>query len=97
MTTNAKRDYYEVLGVTRTVTEVELKLWTDVSGHGLFARLPAGPFQRCVDRNCHQRGGSGPDAVLAVHVVGHALLTALFCFLAATYLGLFVWRIWLAD
>ena len=25
MTTNAKRDYYEVLGVTRTVTEVELK------------------------------------------------------------------------
>jgi molecular chaperone DnaJ len=25
LTTNAKRDYYEVLGVTRTVTEVELK------------------------------------------------------------------------
>ena len=25
MTTNAKRDYYEVLGVTRTVTEQELK------------------------------------------------------------------------
>ena len=25
MTTNAKRDYYEVLGVTRTVTEIELK------------------------------------------------------------------------
>lgn len=25
MTTNAKRDYYDVLGVTRTVTEVELK------------------------------------------------------------------------
>ncbi|MGA2389860.1 MAG: molecular chaperone DnaJ [Candidatus Sulfotelmatobacter sp.] len=25
MTTNAKRDYYEVLGVTRTVTDVELK------------------------------------------------------------------------
>src|SRR5271166_4538131 len=25
LTTNAKRDYYEVLGVSRTVTEVELK------------------------------------------------------------------------
>jgi len=25
LTTNAKRDYYEVLGVTRTVTETELK------------------------------------------------------------------------
>ena len=25
MTTNAKRDYYEVLGVSRTVTEIELK------------------------------------------------------------------------
>src|SRR5579863_9339096 len=25
LTTNAKRDYYEVLGVTRTVTEIELK------------------------------------------------------------------------
>ena len=27
-------------------------------------------------------------------VVGHALLTALFCFLAASNLGLFVWRVW---
>ena len=27
-------------------------------------------------------------------VVGHALLTGLFCFLAASYLGLFVWRAW---
>ncbi len=27
-------------------------------------------------------------------VVGHALLTALFCFLALSYLGLFVWRVW---
>jgi len=27
-------------------------------------------------------------------VLGHALLTALFCFLAASYLGLFVWRVW---
>ncbi len=26
-------------------------------------------------------------------VVGHALLTALFCFLALSYLGLFVWRV----
>jgi alginate O-acetyltransferase complex protein AlgI len=27
-------------------------------------------------------------------VVGHFLLTALFCFLAVSYLGLFVWRVW---
>jgi hypothetical protein len=27
-------------------------------------------------------------------VVGHAMLTALFCFLAGSYLGLFVWRVW---
>jgi hypothetical protein len=27
-------------------------------------------------------------------VIGHGLLTALFCFLAASYLGLFVWRVW---
>jgi hypothetical protein len=27
-------------------------------------------------------------------VIGHALLTALFCFLAASYLGLVVWRVW---
>jgi alginate O-acetyltransferase complex protein AlgI len=27
-------------------------------------------------------------------VVGHPLLTALFCFLALSYLGLFVWRVW---
>jgi len=26
--------------------------------------------------------------------VGHALLTALFCFLAASYLALFVWNVW---
>ena len=29
-------------------------------------------------------------------VVGHTLLTALFCFFAATYVGLFVWRVWWA-
>ena len=28
-------------------------------------------------------------------VVGHALLTALFSFLAVSYLGLFVWQVWL--
>ena len=28
-------------------------------------------------------------------VVGHFLLTSLFVFLAASYLGLFVWRMWL--
>jgi len=28
-------------------------------------------------------------------VVGHVLLTMLFAFLAVTYLGLFVWRVWL--
>ena len=28
-------------------------------------------------------------------VVGHALLTALFSFLAPSYLGLFVWHVWL--
>ena len=28
-------------------------------------------------------------------VVGHALLTALFCLLAASYLALFVWNVWL--
>ncbi len=27
--------------------------------------------------------------------VGHALLTTLFSFLAASYLGLFVWQVWL--
>jgi len=27
-------------------------------------------------------------------VVGHFLLTALFCFLAVSYLGLFGWRVW---
>jgi len=27
-------------------------------------------------------------------VIGHALLTMLFCFLAVSYLGLFVWRVW---
>jgi alginate O-acetyltransferase complex protein AlgI len=27
-------------------------------------------------------------------VIGHALLTPLFCFLAGSYLGLFVWRVW---
>ena len=27
-------------------------------------------------------------------VVGHFLLTALFCFLAVSYLGLFAWRVW---
>jgi len=30
-------------------------------------------------------------------VVGHVLLTALFCFLAASYLGLFVWRVWIVG
>jgi alginate O-acetyltransferase complex protein AlgI len=28
-------------------------------------------------------------------VIGHALLTLLFCCLAASYLGLFVWQVWL--
>jgi len=28
-------------------------------------------------------------------VVGHTLLTLLFCFLAASYIGLFIWRVWL--
>jgi hypothetical protein len=28
-------------------------------------------------------------------VVGHILLTLLFVFLASTYLGLFIWRVWL--
>ena len=28
-------------------------------------------------------------------VVGHALLTLLFCCLAASYLGLFVWQVWI--
>jgi nitrate reductase NapE component len=27
-------------------------------------------------------------------VVGHLLLTALFCFLAVSYLGLFGWKVW---
>lgn len=30
-----------------------------------------------------------------VFVVGHALLTLLFCFLAASYLGTFFWHVWL--
>jgi hypothetical protein len=30
-----------------------------------------------------------------VFVVGHTLLTLLFCFLAASCIGLFVWQIWL--
>jgi len=30
-----------------------------------------------------------------VFVVGHALLTLLFVFLAASYVGLFVWQVWL--
>ena len=30
-----------------------------------------------------------------IFVVGHALLTLLFCFLAASYVGLFVWHVWL--
>jgi alginate O-acetyltransferase complex protein AlgI len=30
-------------------------------------------------------------------VVGHLLLTSLFCFLAASYLGLFVWHVWLKQ
>ena len=30
-------------------------------------------------------------------VVGHVLLTSLFCFLAASYLGLFVWHVWLKQ
>jgi RsiW-degrading membrane proteinase PrsW (M82 family) len=29
------------------------------------------------------------------YVIGHALLTILFCFLAASYLSLFVWNVWL--
>jgi hypothetical protein len=28
-------------------------------------------------------------------VIGHVLLTLLFVFLSATYLSLFVWRVWL--
>jgi len=31
-----------------------------------------------------------------VFVVGHVLLTSLFAVLAASYLGLFVWRVWLS-
>lgn len=31
-----------------------------------------------------------------VFVVGHALLTLLFCFLALSYVGLFVWHVWLS-
>jgi hypothetical protein len=30
-------------------------------------------------------------------VVGHMLLTSLFCFLAASYLSLFVWHVWLKN
>jgi RsiW-degrading membrane proteinase PrsW (M82 family) len=30
-------------------------------------------------------------------VVGHLLLTALFSFLAASYLGLFIWHVWVAG
>jgi hypothetical protein len=30
-----------------------------------------------------------------VFVAGHALLTLLFSFLAASYLGLFIWQVWL--
>jgi hypothetical protein len=30
-------------------------------------------------------------------VVGHVLLTSLFCALAASYLGLFVWHVWLGT
>jgi hypothetical protein len=30
-------------------------------------------------------------------VIGHLLLTALFSFLAASYLGLFVWHVWLGG
>jgi hypothetical protein len=30
-----------------------------------------------------------------VFVVGHTLLTLLFCCLAASYLGLFVWQVWI--
>jgi hypothetical protein len=32
-----------------------------------------------------------------IFVVGHTLLTLLFSFLAASYLGLFVWQVWLKD
>ena len=32
-----------------------------------------------------------------VFIVGHALLTLLFLVLAASYLGLFVWRVWLQS
>jgi len=31
----------------------------------------------------------------AAFVVGHALLTLLFCCLAASYLGLFAWQVWI--
>ena len=31
----------------------------------------------------------------SVFVLGHVLLTSLFVFLAASYLGLFVWHVWL--
>jgi alginate O-acetyltransferase complex protein AlgI len=31
----------------------------------------------------------------AAFVVGHALLTLLFCFLATSYIGIFVWHVWL--
>lgn len=30
-------------------------------------------------------------------VVGHALLTMLFSFLAASYVGLFIWHVWLKE
>jgi RsiW-degrading membrane proteinase PrsW (M82 family) len=30
-------------------------------------------------------------------VIGHLLLTALFSFLAASYLGLFIWHVWLGG
>jgi hypothetical protein len=33
----------------------------------------------------------------AAFVVGHALLTLLFCCLAASYLGLFVWQMWIGK
>jgi alginate O-acetyltransferase complex protein AlgI len=29
--------------------------------------------------------------------IGHVLLTALFCFLAASYLSLFVWNVWIRS
>lgn len=33
----------------------------------------------------------------AAFVVGHTLLTLLFCCLAASYLGLFVWQVWIRE